>query len=103
MSIMDHPFAVLVAFQTQPWLALLPAVVFAALGMISRLLLPFVAAALWLLYTGYEAAMMARILCSGECNIRVDMLLIGPALFIVSAFALGAFVWWAIRRPKAAT
>jgi hypothetical protein len=97
------PLAVLAAFQTQPWLALLPAVVFAALGWISRLLLPMMVAALWLLYAGYEAAMMARILCSGECNIRVDLLLVWPLLLIPSAFALGAFAWWAIRRPTRAT
>jgi hypothetical protein len=97
------PFAVLVAFQTQPWLALLPTIVFAALAMMSRLLLPLVAAALWLLYTGYELAMMARILCTGECNIRVDLLLICPVLFVASTLALGAFGWWAIRRTTAAT
>lgn len=102
MSTMD-PIAVLVAFQTQPWLALLPAVVFAALGIVSKLLLPIVAAVLWLLYAGYELAMMMRILCSGECNIRIDLLLIGPALFVASALSLGAFAWWASRRRTAAT
>lgn len=97
------PFALLTAFQSQPWLALLPAVVFASLGMASRLLLPMLAAALWLLYAGYETAMWARILCSGECNIRIDLLLIWPVLLIPSALALGAFAWWAYRRPTAST
>ena len=36
----------------------------------------FVAAVAWLLYTPYELAMHERWLCSGECNIRVDLLLL---------------------------
>ncbi len=31
---------------------------------------------------------VARILCSGECNIRVDLLLVIPVLWIVSIVAL---------------
>jgi formate hydrogenlyase subunit 3/multisubunit Na+/H+ antiporter MnhD subunit len=36
----------------------------------------------WLLYAAYETAMYQRWLCSGECNIRVDLLLIYPALLV---------------------
>jgi len=43
---------------------------------------------LWLLYAGYEYLMKLRILCSGECNIRIDLLLIYPLLLLVSLFAL---------------
>ena len=32
--------------------------------------------------------MAARVLCSGECNIRVDLLLIWPLLAVASATAL---------------
>ena len=92
------PFALLVTFQAQPWLALLPAILFAALWMISRHRLVLATSVLWLLYTGYEAAMKARILCSGECNIRIDLLIIGPVLIGLSTLALVAFAWWAIRR-----
>lgn len=35
---------------------------------------------LWAAYAGYEYLMFKRVLCSGECNIRVDLLLILPAL-----------------------
>ena len=38
----------------------------------------------WGLYGIYEALMKARILCTGECNIRVDLLLIIPLLYILS-------------------
>jgi hypothetical protein len=40
----------------------------------------------WLAYALYEYLMFTRILCSGECNIRVDLLLIYPAL-------LGCTLW----------
>jgi hypothetical protein len=35
--------------------------------------------------------MKLRILCSGECNIRVDLLLFYPALLVLSAIAVYAF------------
>lgn len=34
----------------------------------------------WLVYALYEYLMAARVLCTGECNIRVDLLLIFPSL-----------------------
>jgi formate hydrogenlyase subunit 3/multisubunit Na+/H+ antiporter MnhD subunit len=34
----------------------------------------------WLLYGLYEMGMKQRWLCTGECNIRVDLLLIYPVL-----------------------
>lgn len=36
----------------------------------------------WLLYAVYEFRMKQRWLCSGECNIRIDLLLIHPLLVI---------------------
>lgn len=46
------------------------------------------AALLWLAYAVYELLMYVRILCSGDCNIRVDLLLVWPVLVIVSVVAL---------------
>ena len=40
----------------------------------------------WCVYAAYEYLMYKRILCSGECNIRVDLLLLYPVL-------LGASIW----------
>ena len=48
-----------------------------------------VLALLWVTYSGYEYLMYKRVLCSGECNIRVDLLLIYPGL-------LGSTLWVAI-------
>lgn len=42
----------------------------------------------WLVYAVYEYLMYARILCSGECNIRVDLLLIYPVLLVCSILAI---------------
>lgn len=50
----------------------------------------------WLLYGAYEFAMKMRILCSGECNIRVDLLLIYPVLLALSAWAIVS----AMRGPR---
>jgi hypothetical protein len=54
---------------------------------LSRKIIFAVSAGLWLLYGAYESLMYARILCSGECNIRVDLLLIYPILLIVTVAA----------------
>lgn len=45
-----------------------------------------VLALLWAAYSLYEYLMLTRVLCSGDCNIRVDLLLIYPAL-------LGSTLW----------
>jgi hypothetical protein len=77
-------------FIARPWLALLPALAFAATGLRTRRAVAWIAAAAWLLYAGYEAAMARRVLCSGECNIRVDLLLLYPLLAALSlAAAIG--------------
>lgn len=52
------------------------------LGPMPRLL---PAVVLWCLYGGYEHLMDRRILCTGECNIRVDLLLLLPLLLWVTA------------------
>jgi hypothetical protein len=49
---------------------------------------------LWGAYAVYETLMFKRVLCTGECNIRVDLLLIYPAL-------LGSTLWVALRATRA--
>ena len=59
------------------------------------------AGSLWVLYGGYECLMHFRVLCSGECNIRVDLLLIYPILLvytIASTIRIGKVLWQ--RRNK---
>ena len=77
-------------FVELPLLALLPAAIFALLAIWRRRRLPWVAAGLWGVYALYELGMRYRILCSGECNIRVDLLIVHPALIVLSLAALVA-------------
>lgn len=51
----------------------------------------------WLLYALYEFGMQQRWLCTGECNIRVDLLVIYPVLFI----SLVAAAVSLLRAPRA--
>ena len=76
-----------------PLLALTPLAVFLALFAGSRSRPALVAGFLWALYLPYELAMKHRILCSGECNIRVDLLAIYPVLVVMSLLALVMAVW----------
>ena len=78
----------------RPLLALLPAGLFIFLWVSSRSRWSLAAAVTWALYAGYEYGMKARVLCSGECNIRVDLLLVYPALLVVS----GAAIFRSLRR-----
>jgi hypothetical protein len=75
-------------FIEYPWLAGIIAIAFAVMVGWQRTLSGATAAALWALYTVYEYLMRARILCSGECNIRVDLLLIYPILLVSSIVAI---------------
>jgi hypothetical protein len=49
------------------------------------------------LYTVYEHLMKWRVLCTGDCNVRADLLVLYPALAVVSIAALAEFV---LRRKK---
>ena len=80
-----------------PWLAFATAGIFAALWLWRRARPAAVAAALWLAYGAYETLMHLRVLCSGECNIRVDLLLLYPVLLVASLVAL----WRSARRRAA--
>ena len=82
-------------FIAWPWLALIPAALFVALNRVAHRRLVSVTALLWFLYAVYEFSMRQRWMCSGECNIRVDLLLLYPFLLLMSvAAASSAFIAW---------
>jgi hypothetical protein len=81
-----------------PALALAPAALLLALYLIAKRRLVAVAAGLWLAYAAYEYGMKLRLLCSGECNIRIDLLLIYPLLLIMT---FASFVVFALSFRKA--
>lgn len=97
MSLLYRTMAVLIE---EPLLAVVPCVVFLVLFAVSRKFLILAPALAWLVYLPYEYAMKLRILCSGECNIRVDLLLLYPALLIVSVVGLMVFAVSMLNRHQ---
>jgi hypothetical protein len=73
-----------------PLLAAVPGLLFLGLYRSLRRRWILYAGVAWLLYALYELGMRWRWLCTGECNIRVDLLLIYPALAMVSLAAIVA-------------
>lgn len=71
-----------------PWLAFVAAGLLLGLGAWRRSATARTAGVFWGLYGVYEYLMYARILCTGECNIRIDLLLLHPALVIVTVLAV---------------
>lgn len=90
----------MILFIAWPLLALVPAALFALLGWRKRRRAAWIAAAAWVVYAVYELGMKHRILCSGECNIRVDLLLFYPLLFALSLVALWRSLRGSPRRPE---
>lgn len=75
----------------QPYMAGLVGVIFLALGYWRKSRMSLVTALLWLGYALYEYAMMQRLLCHGDCNIRIDLLFIYPLLIGLSLYAIIQF------------
>jgi hypothetical protein len=80
-----RPVAIFIAY---PALAALVGGVLLALGRWRHRRIASTVGVLWILYAAWETGMRQRWLCSGECNIRVDLLLVYPALLLglVAAF-----------------
>jgi hypothetical protein len=75
-------------FIQYPWLAAVIGVFLVGLGQQRRRPTAIVVGVIWLLYAAYETAMRLRWLCSGECNIRVDLLLIYPLLLATTVVGI---------------
>ena len=81
--------SVLIAY---PWLAAVLGAFFVFPGWRRRRWGVVTVGVIWVLYAAYETGMQQRWLCTGECNIRVDLLLIYPTLLLASAGAA-----WSLR------
>ena len=98
MEILILPLAIMAnAFIIAPFIALIPAGIFGWLYIKCRKWSCLTAALLWLVYTPYELGMYFRILCSGECNIRIDLFLIYPPLLLISLWAIVTFIRHTIK------
>jgi len=80
MELLFLPLQALSILIIMPYVAFVPAAVFVALWHWKKSRISLITAILWALYGLYELGMYLRILCSGECNIRVDLLAIYPLL-----------------------
>jgi hypothetical protein len=84
-------------FIEYPWMAAVVGVLLIGLGRTRARRTAIVVGVIWLLYAVYETAMRLKWLCSGECNIRVDLLLIYPLL--LAATLVGIVSLLRGRRP----
>ena len=92
----DTMLATMAILIDSPWLAACLGLALIGLGRWRRRRAAQLAGGLWLLYSVYETGMKLRWLCSGECNIRVDLLLVYPLLLFLTIAAVVAIVR---RRP----
>jgi Na+/proline symporter len=79
---MDRLFSAMAIFIEYPALAAVVGILLVALGRHRQRRVAIGVGAAWLLYALYEFGMKQRWLCSGECNIRIDLLVIYPALVL---------------------
>jgi len=79
---MDQLFRAMAIFIEYPILAAVIGIILLGLGWGARRRVGVGVGIGWLLYSLYEFSMKQRWLCSGECNIRIDLLLIYPVLLI---------------------
>ena len=79
---MEKLFGVMAIFIAYPLLPAVVGVILMGLGLRARRRTAVVVGVLWLVYALYETGMKQRWLCTGECNIRVDLLLIYPLLLL---------------------
>ena len=96
----DVIFGTFAVFISYPLAAFLPAAAFLACYYARRRTGILVAGLCWAGYASLETLNYLRITCSGECNIRIDLLVIYPALWIVSIVALVQL--FLPRKPHAA-
>ena len=89
------PLQALSIFIAYPWLAAVIGAVFVTLGWKARRWGVVTIGVVWVIYAAYETGMHQRWLCTGECNIRVDLLLIYPMLLVASVSAA-----WSLHRNR---
>ena len=84
---MDRLLSTMAFFIEYPLAAAVIGLLLLWLGRVARRRTAVAIGVLWLLYAVYETGMQERWLCSGECNIRIDLLAIYPALLVGSLAA----------------
>jgi hypothetical protein len=95
---MDRLLSAMAILVEYPGLAAVVGAVLVGLGRLRRRRVAVGVGAVWLLYAVYEFGMKQRWLCSGECDIRIDLLVIYPVL-LIGLSAAGV----SLLRPSAST
>ncbi len=85
---MNRLLSLMGIFIVHPWLAAVVGLPLLLLGRRRRQRTAIAAGLVWLLYAVYETGMKQRWLCTGECNIRVDLLLVYPVLLVLTLLGL---------------
>lgn len=84
-----------------PWSAIVIGALLVLVALWQRQRALGVVAFVWLVYAAYEYSMKLKWICTGDCNIRVDLLLIYPVLAAITVMGLivsAVSVW---RRSRA--
>jgi hypothetical protein len=84
---MQHLFGLMAILIEHPLMAGVIGLLFLGLGRWAGRRMVLAVGLIWLVYAAYETGMQRRWLCSGECNIRIDLLLLYPLLLLASAVA----------------
>ena len=94
---MNQLLSAMAIFIQYPYLAAVVGLILLGVGLRTRHPTATGVGITWLLYALYETAMQQRWLCTGECNIRIDLLVIYPVL-LISLVAAGVSL---LRPPRA--
>lgn len=81
-----------------PLLGFIPAILFLIFYLIRKSRFTLFTSLSWVVYSFYEYLVQTGVLCSGECNIRFDILLFHPILLLLSILAILIFIF---RKKKA--
>ena len=101
MTLEDLVFQTFAPFIKWPIGAFIPAAAFAAAYGWNRRGITLAPAIAWAVYALLETLNKAGITCSGECNIRVDLLFIYPLLWLLSVAGVVGIVLGRKRRGAA--
>jgi len=90
---MDWVFRVIAIMIEYPLLATGIGVLLLGLGRLMHRRLAMGTGVMWLVYSLYEFGVKKRWLCSGDCDIRADVILIYPVLLLATIVAVVSLLW----------
>jgi len=89
---MNRLLSLMGIFIVYPWLAAVIGLPLLVLGRWRGRRMAIATGLAWLLYAVYETGMKQRWWCSGECNIRIDLLLVYPMLLLLTVLGLVSLI-----------